>query len=207
MWKGAIVGSGPACFYTIKKLLERSASVSITVIEKNRFPFGLIRSGVAPDHPELKQLQSTFREILYDDRVQILTNFQEGDSLDYQSHFHFVVDARGSCTPNRLACIDYSAPNVLDSDAFVGWVNGNYSLPESTIEQLFNSSKYLVLGQGNVALDVARFLISDESHFRHGDVGYLPLKWLLQKSQRCVSILGRRPPDKVSHIIVTVLTM
>src|SRR5262249_6804653 len=155
----AIVGSGPAGFYTAEAFLRELPACCVDMFERQPAPYGLVRYGVAPDHQKLKQVTAVFDRIASDPRFALHANVAIGDVLtlaQLQARYHVVVLATGAPESRRLKIAGESLPNVFPSAAFVGWYNGH---PDHTgLAPDFGAERACVVGNGNVALDVCRML-------------------------------------------------
>lgn len=191
-----IVGAGPSGFYVAKKLLEKSNTSIVTMVEGSTSLFGLLRTGVAPDHPELKAVQSSFLDLLNSERLHVYGNTNYDENWPLERCFDAVVDARGANLPNRLEIFNYDDLNVYDSKSFVAWTNGGHLSPPR-YDKLLGAKSIAIFGQGNVALDVARFFLTNVRNARYCPYGQQAMEFLAKKSSMCVKIVGRKSPDKV----------
>uniref|UniRef100_A0A674JFA1 NADPH:adrenodoxin oxidoreductase, mitochondrial n=1 Tax=Terrapene triunguis TaxID=2587831 RepID=A0A674JFA1_9SAUR len=156
-----VVGSGPAGFYTAQHLLKHHRLARVDIYEKLPVPFGLVRFGVAPDHPEVKNVINTFTQTAHSDRCSYYGNVTIGKDVtvkELQQAYHAVVLSYGAEDNRILGIPGENLSGVYSARAFVGWYNG---LPENRdLKPDLSSETAVVLGQGNVALDVARVLLS-----------------------------------------------
>jgi adrenodoxin-NADP+ reductase len=187
----AIIGSGPAGFYTAQYLLKHS-TVSITMFEKRMFPFGLIRYGVAPDHFQVKNTIKKYESLLQNPGLQFVGGVKVGRDVDVKSllqNFHAVVIACGSNNEKQLGLENESAGNVFSSREFVGWYNGDTDTP---IDPNLDVSEAVIIGNGNVALDCARILLKSAEELASTDITSNALSALKQSKIKKVSVIGRR---------------
>src|SRR5881628_1345366 len=158
----AIVGSGPAGFYAAGALVSQpELEARVDVLERLPTPWGLVRSGVAPDHPKIKSVSRVYEKTAAHPRFRYFGNVTLGEDIsreDLLAHYHAVVYATGSALDRPLG-ID--GEDLLGSHAateFVGWYNGHPDFCDLEVE-LLRAERALVIGNGNVALDVARMLV------------------------------------------------
>ena len=202
----AIIGSGPAGFYTARRLMSEVKDVAIDMYEQLPVPFGLVRFGVAPDHPEVKNCQDTFAEMAEDKRFTFIGNIKVGDQLPLRylvPNYHAIVFAYGASKDRQLglgAGADDAADNVYSARAFVGWYNG---LPEyrHLDPDLTTGDSAVIIGQGNVAMDVARTLLTEVDVLRKTDITGWALERLAQSRLKHVRVVGRRGPLQAAFTI------
>lgn len=196
--KVAVVGSGPAGFYTTQKLL-RNPDVHVDIYEKLPVPFGLVRYGVAPDHPEVKNVMKSFTTIANNNRVKFYGNISLGEHFvldDLVDAYHAVVLCYGSAQ-DKLMNIpgELTTKNTISARSFVGWYNG---LPEDKDLNIdLNCDTACIIGNGNVALDCARILLKP-SHLEKTDITSYAQNILNDSKIRRIYILGRRGPFQAS---------
>ncbi|XP_068231767.1 NADPH:adrenodoxin oxidoreductase, mitochondrial [Palaemon carinicauda] len=197
-----IIGSGPAGFYTAQQLLKSHSSVQVDIYERLPVPFGLVRYGVAPDHPEVKNCINTFTQTASKDRVSFLGNITIGQDVTFaqlRNAYHAVVLAYGSAQDRKLNIPGESLSNVCSARRFVGWYNG---LPEDADVKInLDVESAVVIGQGNVAVDVARILLSPLNVLRKTDIPESVLDSLSKSRVKRVVLVGRRGPE---HVALTI---
>lgn len=194
----AIVGSGPAGFYTTQKLL-RNQDIKVDIYEKLPVPFGLVRYGVAPDHADVKNVINSFTAIANNDRVNFYGNVGLGEDIKLEElidAYHAVVLCYGSAKEKLLGIEgEKDAQNVVSARNFVGWYNG---VPEDKdLKVNLDCDTACIIGQGNVALDCARIL-SNPSKFNTTDITSHAQKQLSNSRIKRLYIIGRRGPIQVS---------
>lgn len=195
----AIVGSGPAGYYTAEAAVKKwGDEARIDVFDTLPIPFGLIRTGVAPDHQSIKGVSRRYEKTAIGDTVRFVGNIAIGRDVsidELQSLYDAVILATGA-PKDRLLRIDGSdAENVIGSAAFVGWYNGH---PEfANLNPDLFGRHAVVVGMGNVALDVARILSKTEDEFTGSDIVAHALDALRNSSLESVTILGRRGPHQI----------
>jgi adrenodoxin-NADP+ reductase len=154
--KTCIVGSGPAGFYSAQYLLKHLPNSQVDLIEKLPVPFGLVRFGVAPDHPEVKNVINTFTKVAQSPNFRFLGNLTLGQDVsleELRQRYDVVLLAYGAEIDAKLDIPGENKHNVMSARDFVGWYNG---LPNLHLEPDLSGENAVLLGQGNVAIDVAR---------------------------------------------------
>lgn len=190
----AIVGAGPAACYAAAALM-RTDGVEIDVYDRLPTPFGLIRAGVAPDHQHTKSVVDIFGSVLGDRRVTCHFNVQVGRDLthdDLTSRHHAVIYAVGAAQSRRLDIPGEDLPGSHPAADFVGWYNGHPDHAEHTFD--LSGERAVIVGNGNVALDVARVLLLPADELVATDIAQHALDALSRSSIREVVIMGRRGP-------------
>uniref|UniRef100_A0A673VLD8 NADPH:adrenodoxin oxidoreductase, mitochondrial n=1 Tax=Suricata suricatta TaxID=37032 RepID=A0A673VLD8_SURSU len=197
-----VVGSGPAGFYTAQHLLKHHPQAHVDIYEKQLVPFGLVRFGVAPDHPEVKNVINTFTQTARSARCAFRGNVVVGRDVavpELQTAYHAVVLSYGAEDHRALEIPGEELPGVFSARAFVGWYNG---LPENReLAPDLSCDTAVILGQGNVALDVARILLTPPEHLEKTDITEAALGVLRQSQVKTVWIVGRRGPLQVAFTI------
>lgn len=200
-FKIAIVGAGPGGFYTAHHLLQKSKHVPVKIDFFDRLPapFGLSRYGVAPDHPEVKNCEDYMEKIMaeYPDRVRFFGNVSIGHDVpltQLDKYYHAVVLAYGcAASDNKLSVEGSDLPGVVSARQFVNWYNGH---PDSASGDIFNLQQVeyvTIVGNGNVAIDVARVLLADpSSHWAPTDMATTAVDLLTRSSVKGVTIVARR---------------
>ncbi|MET3963086.1 ferredoxin--NADP+ reductase [Marmoricola sp. OAE513] len=194
----AIVGAGPSGFYTAQELLRLvPGQVEISMFDRLPTPYGLVRGGVAPDHPHTKGVSEEFAWLLADPRVTAYFNVTVGEHLAHDElleHHHAVVYTYGARAPRRLNIPGEDLPGSLSAAEFVDWYNGHPDGAGLTVD-LKDVRRVIVVGNGNVALDVARILILDPTVLERTDIADHALETLRNGSVQEVVLLGRRGPE------------
>nr|XP_025855489.1 NADPH:adrenodoxin oxidoreductase, mitochondrial isoform X1 [Vulpes vulpes]XP_025855491.1 NADPH:adrenodoxin oxidoreductase, mitochondrial isoform X2 [Vulpes vulpes] len=197
-----VVGSGPAGFYTAQHLLKHHPRAHVDIYEKQLVPFGLVRFGVAPDHPEVKNVINTFTQTARSGRCAFRGNVVVGRDVavpELQAAYHAVVLSYGAEDHRALEIPGEELPGVFSARAFVGWYNG---LPENReLAPDLSCDTAVILGQGNVALDVARILLTPPEYLEKTDITEAALGVLRQSRVKTVWIVGRRGPLQVAFTI------
>ncbi|XP_014328219.1 NADPH:adrenodoxin oxidoreductase, mitochondrial [Xiphophorus maculatus] len=200
--KVCIVGSGPAGFYTAQHLIKARQDVEVDIYERLPVPFGLVRFGVAPDHPEVKNVINTFTQTAKNSRCSFYGNVNVGKDVtvcELQGAYHAVVLSYGAEGNRRIGVPGEDLPGVYSAKDFVGWYNGLPSCRE--LKPDLSCETAVILGQGNVALDVARILLSPSDILKKTDITQPALEALAESRVRKVLIVGRRGPMQVACTI------
>ncbi|KAL4210298.1 hypothetical protein CU097_006870 [Rhizopus azygosporus] len=199
----AIVGSGPAGFYTAHRLLKECPQIQIDMFDALPVPHGLVRFGVAPDHPEVKNVMTTFDKVAEDPRFRFFGNVPVGSSnnglsiKDLRDNFHAVLLSYGASEDKKMGIPGEDLYGVESARTFVGWYNGHPSYRDLKLP-LDDTDTAVVVGQGNVALDVARILLSPIDELRKTDITEYALEALSKSRIKHVHVVGRRGPVQVS---------
>lgn len=191
----AIVGSGPSAMYAADELL-RYPNVRVTIHERLDKPFGLARYGVAPDHLSTRKVMALFNEIARDDRLDILLGSELGrdTTLDeLQRDNHAVIYAGGAGTDRRLQVPGADLPGVASATEFVGWYNGHPDFADRRFD--LSSRRVVIIGNGNVALDVARILATDPERLASTSISRTALDALRSSKVEEIVVAARRGPD------------
>jgi adrenodoxin-NADP+ reductase len=195
----AVIGSGPAAFYAASKVMREHRDSRVDMYERLPIPFGLVRYGVAPDHPEVKNCQERFEEVASLPNFNFIGNVNVGIDISLESlkpHYDAILFAYGASKDRELGLPGEHLDGVMSARTFVGWYNG---LPEYShlVPKLERGSEAVVIGQGNVALDVARILLSDIDRLRKTDMPEYALELLSRSKISKVHAVGRRGPMQV----------
>jgi ferredoxin--NADP+ reductase len=190
----AIIGAGPAGFYAAETLLKRS-DIVLTIDMFNRFPtpFGLVRDGVAPDHQSIKAVVRVFDKILADPRVRFFGNVTYGVDIHHQELKQFydqIIYAVGAQADRRMGIPGEELPNTFPALSFVGWYNGHPDYCDLPID--LSCERAVVVGNGNVAMDVTRMLVLSPDTLQKTDIADHALEKLRESKIREVVVLGRR---------------
>ncbi len=193
----AIVGSGPAGFYTADALLEENDDIRIDIIERLPTPFGLIRAGVAPDHQTTKKVARKFETTALREIIRYYGNVEIGRDLhldELRDMYDAVVLAVGSPTDRPLGIPGEHKRGIYGSGAFVGWYNGHPDFRDLDPDLNLNTSAAVIVGAGNVALDVARVLVKSETEMAVSDLADYAAEAIRPSAISDVYLLGRRGP-------------
>ena len=191
----AIVGSGPAAMYAADELLTQQG-VRVNVFEKLPTPYGLVRAGVAPDHQTTKRVTQLFDRIAGRREFRFFLNVEVGNQLshdDLLAHHHAVIYASGAPNDRRLDIDGMDLPGTGTATELVAWINGHPDFVDLPVD--FSHERVIVVGNGNVALDVARVLTADPDKLAHTDISDHALTALRGSRVREVVIAARRGPQ------------
>ena len=192
----AVVGSGPAAFYATGALLaSEEPRVEVDMIERLPTPWGLVRLGVAPDHPQLKTVSRAFEKIAARPGFRFLGNVEVGRDVTHDelaSLYDAVVYAVGSQTDRRLGIPGEDLPGSWAATEFVAWYNGHPDFQH--LEFDLSHERALVIGNGNVALDVARMLALTREELAPTDTTDAAIDAIVSSGIREIVVLGRRGP-------------
>ncbi|XP_034478842.1 NADPH:adrenodoxin oxidoreductase, mitochondrial [Drosophila innubila] len=197
-----IVGAGPAGFYAAQYLLKQLSDCAVDIVEKLPVPFGLVRFGVAPDHPEVKNVINTFTKTAENPRLRFFGNVTLGTDVTLQElreRYHAVLLTYGADQDRELQLENEEQAHVLSARQFVAWYNG---LPGA--EQLqpdLNGRDVTIVGQGNVAVDVARMLLTPIDSLKLTDTTDYALQALAESKVERVHLVGRRGPLQAAFTI------
>ncbi|KAI9054993.1 hypothetical protein LZ554_002136 [Drepanopeziza brunnea f. sp. 'monogermtubi'] len=203
----AVIGSGPAGFYTTYKVMSKIENAVVDMYEHLPVPFGLVRFGVAPDHPEVKNCQEKFEQVASSPRFNFVGNIsigREAGALPLRTllpHYDAVLFAYGASQDRALGILgEETLKGIYSARAFVGWYNG---LPEyaDLAPELTLGEEAVVIGQGNVALDVARILLQDPEILRKTDITANAIETLRKSRVKRVRMVGRRGPLQAAFTI------
>lgn len=191
-----LVGSGPAAFYTAMRAIQRVPTLEVAMFEKLAVPFGLTRFGVAPDHPEVKNCQERFAEVAASPNFKFFGNCTVGKDVglkDLAANFDAVLLSYGAQSERRLGIPGEQLPGVLSARQFVGWYNGEPQFQHLDMaHELRQAESATIIGNGNVALDVARMLLRDPRDLAPTDITENAVRQLESNRVKHVQIAGRR---------------
>ena len=196
----AVIGSGPAGFYATEHLLKQDGlAVEIDLFDRLPTPFGLVRAGVAPDHPKIKSVTRVYERIAADPCVRFYGNVEYGRDVSLENlkdHYHQIVFATGAETdrPLNIPGIDLAGSHTATE--FVGWYNGHPDYRDRVFD--LSQKRVAVIGVGNVAVDVARILCRTEEELRGTDIADYALEQLAESRIEEVFVLGRRGPAQAA---------
>ena len=195
----AIVGSGPAGYYTAEAAVKQwGEDARVDIFDKLPVPFGLIRTGVAPDHQSIKAVARRYEKTAIGDTVRFAGNVEIGRDIaieELTELYDAVILATGAPRDRDLPIPGADSANVFGSAAFVGWYNGH---PEyAALAPDLSGRHAVIIGMGNVALDVARILSKTEAEFEGSDIVAHALELLRDSNIETITILGRRGPYQI----------
>lgn len=194
----AVVGAGPAGMYTADELL-RHPGVAVDVFDRLSAPYGLARTGVAPDHPETRQVTDLFAAIEGQPGFDYQLGVEVGTHVTAEElawHYHAVVHATGALGERRLGVPGEDLPGCASATDLVQWYNGHPGHRDTFVD--LGRDRVVVVGNGNVALDVARILTADTAGLATTDIAPAALTTLRGSRVQEVVVLGRRGPAEAA---------
>lgn len=192
----AVVGSGPAGFYAAGSLVaQEDVPVSVDMFDRLPAPYGLVRYGVAPDHENIRNVLRIYRKTLGDERVRFFGNVEYGRDLshaDLLELYDYVVFSTGAPTDRSLGIPGEELKGSLSATEFVAWYNGHPDYVDLDVS--LDMESVVVVGVGNVAIDVARILARSVEELATTDIADYALEALSKSRVKDVYVLGRRGP-------------
>ena len=191
----AIVGSGPSGFYATEALIRSDVAVKIDILEKLPTPFGLVRSGVAPDHPKLKQAIQVYDKIAQSPQFNFIGNVTVGRDIRVEEltrTHHAVIFTCGAETDRKLGIPGEDISGSHTATEFVGWYNGHPDYRDRQFDLSHETA--VIIGQGNVAADVSRILSKSTDELKQTDIAAHALEALAESKIRRIYVVGRRGP-------------
>ncbi len=196
----AVIGSGPAGYYSAEALQKAfGEEVRIDMIDRLPVPYGLIRFGVAPDHQSIKAVSRRYEKVALSPNVRFVGNVTVGRDVgiaELQGLYDAVILATGAPHDRKLDIPGGDLPGVIGSAAFVGWYNGHPDFAD--LDPPLDVSAAAVIGNGNVALDVARILSKTPAEFVGSDIVAHAFEALGNSKIRTIRVLGRRGPHQIA---------
>jgi ferredoxin--NADP+ reductase len=195
----AVVGSGPAGFYAAGALLDAEVPFEVDMIERLPTPWGLVRLGVAPDHPKLKTVSRAFERIALKPGFRFFGNVEVGRDLTHQDLtqlYDAVIYAFGAQSDRRLGIPGEELPGSWSATELVAWYNGHPDFQE--LEFDLNVERAVVIGNGNVALDVARMLALTPEELAPTDTTDPAIEAIGASTLSDIVVVGRRGPAQAS---------
>src|SRR5881394_3737201 len=200
----AVVGSGPAGFYTAEALEKAYGGAAgngarIDILDRYPVPYGLIRFGVAPDHQSLKAVSKRYDKVADSEGLDFIGNVTIGRDVsvaELLELYDAVILATGAPHDRKLGIPGEDLPGVIGSAEFVGWYNGHPDFAD--LDPPLDGAHAAVIGNGNVALDCARILSKNRHEFEGSDIVGHALDALDKSAIRTITILGRRGPHQIA---------
>ena len=200
MTRIAIIGSGPAGFYAAGHLLKDGPeTLEVDMFERLPTPWGLVRSGVAPDHPKIKSVTRIYEKTAAHPRFRYFGNVELGRDIsrdELAEHYHAIVYATGSPADRPLGIPGEDLPGSHPATDFVGWYNGHPDFPDHDFD--LSAERAVVIGNGNVALDVARMLTLTHEELAVTDIADHALEALDASNVQEIVVVGRRGPAQAA---------
>ncbi len=196
----AIVGSGPAGFYTAEHLFKRAGDrVHVDMFERLPMPYGLVRFGVAPDHQKIKSATKSYERVAANPRFRFFGNVEYGTHVrldDLTRHYHAVCFATGAQTDRSMNIPGEDLLRSHPATEFVAWYNGHPAFRDRKFD--LSVERAAVVGVGNVAVDVARILARTPEELERTDIAEYALEALRSSRIKEITILGRRGPAQAA---------
>ncbi|MCR9244830.1 MAG: FAD-dependent oxidoreductase [bacterium] len=204
-WRVAVIGSGPSAFYTAEAIFKakgdaQDLEVRVDMFDRLPVPFGLVRGGVAPDHAKIKSVTRVYDKIAANPGFRFFGNVMLGRDVqvdDLTQHYDQIVYAFGCESDNKLGAPGEDLAGVHSATEFVGWYNGHPDHRHRTFD-LQNAKRVALVGNGNVAMDVARVLLQSPDRLAPTDITDYALEALRKSSVTEVVLLGRRGPAQAA---------
>ena len=191
----AVVGAGPSGFYATEALLKSEVAAQVDLIERLPSPYGLVRSGVAPDHPKLKQSIEVYKKVAALEGFRFFGNVTVGKDVtpqELRDIYYAVIYTCGAETDRRLGIEGEDLAGSHTATEFVGWYNGHPDYRDREFD--FSHENAVIIGQGNVAADVARILSKSVDELKHTDISQHALDALAESRIKTIAVVGRRGP-------------
>ena len=196
----AIIGAGPAGFYAAEHLLKQAdLNIEVDMFDRLPTPFGLVRHGVAPDHPKIKNVTKVFDKTAQNPRFRFFGNVTVGDHLavsDLKKHYHQVIFTVGAQTDRKLGIPGEDLDGSHSATEFVAWYNGHPDYRDLKFD--LSQETVAIVGMGNVAVDVARVLCRTVEELKQTDIADYALEQLAESKVKHVVMLGRRGPAQAA---------
>lgn len=195
----AIVGSGPSGFYAADDLLKQSLNVKVDMFEKLPVPFGLVRYGVAPDHPKIKNVTKVFEKMAQHPNFTFLGNVAVGKNIsvfELQKFYDAIIFCIGAESDRHLGINGEDLVGSYTATEFVAWYNGHPEFQDHHFD--FSHEVAVIIGQGNVAMDVARILCKTPDELKKTDISQHALEVLAESRIKEVHVFGRRGPAQAA---------
>lgn len=191
----AVVGSGPSGFYAVEHLQKRVPELEVDLFDRLPTPYGLVRGGVAPDHPKIKSVTRVYDRLASHPSFRFLGNVTVGKDLSHEellAHYDAVIYAVGAQTDRQLRIPGEHLAGSHAATEFVGWYNGHPDYRGAKFDLTQESAA--IIGLGNVAMDVTRMLASTPEELASTDITDYALNALRESRVRTIYVLGRRGP-------------
>ena len=197
----AIIGAGPAGFYAAERLLKDPASqIAVEMFDRLPTPWGLVRAGVAPDHPKIKSVSRVYEKTAALPGFRFHGNVAVGSDITHDellAHHHAVIYSYGAARDHRLGIAGEDLAGSVPATEFVAWYNGHPDAVDREFD--LHCRRAVVIGNGNVALDVARMLVLTRDELAVTDIADQALRALAASSIEEVVVLGRRGPAQAAY--------
>ncbi|MDQ4042087.1 MAG: FAD-dependent oxidoreductase [Actinomycetota bacterium] len=195
-----IVGSGPSGFYAAGQLMsDKEVTAAVDMFDRLPTPFGLVRAGVAPDHPKIKSVTRVYEKTAAKEGFRFFGNVRVGEHLSHeelQRHYHAVIYAVGAQTDRNIGIEGEDLPGSWAATELVGWYNAHPDFCD--LEFDFNCKRVAVIGNGNVAMDVARMLVLPREELECTDIADHAIDAIADSPIEEVVVIGRRGPAQAA---------
>ncbi len=196
----AIIGSGPSAFYAAEALLRQSDhAVQVDMFERLPTPFGLVRGGVAPDHPKIKTVTKVYERTAANPNFRFYGHVEYGTDIthaDLVAHYHMIIYGVGAQSDRKMGIPGEDLSGSFPATEFVGWYNGHPDYRDLTFD--LSQQHVIVVGNGNVAMDVTRILASSYEELAKTDIADYALEALKHSQVTDITMLGRRGPAQAA---------
>ncbi len=195
----AVIGSGPSAFYATQALLAQKLNVKVDMFEKLPVPFGLVRYGVAPDHLKIKNVTKIFEKTAENPNFSFFGNVTVGKNItvfELQRFYDAIIFAIGAEADRKLGINGEELVGSYTATEFVAWYNGHPDFQDHHFD--FSHEVAVIVGQGNVAMDVARILCKTPEELKATDISQHALEVLAESKIKEVHVFGRRGPMQAS---------
>jgi ferredoxin--NADP+ reductase len=195
----AIVGSGPSAFYAAEDLLKKELNIKVDMFDKLPVPFGLVRYGVAPDHPKIKNVTKVFEKTASNPKFSFFGNVTVGKNIsvfELNKFYDAVIFAYGAESDRQLGINGEDLVGSYPATEFVAWYNGHPDFQDHHFD--FSHETAVIVGNGNVAMDVARILCKTADELKNTDINHSALEVLAESKIKEVHVYGRRGPVQAS---------
>lgn len=196
----AIIGAGPSGFYAAEQILRANEHAQVDVFDRLPTPYGLVRGGVAPDHPKIKSVTRVYEKTASKQGFRFFGNVEVGRDLhvsDLERHYHAILYTFGAEADRELGIPGEDLPGSYAATAFVGWYNAHPDFADRDFG-LDRARRAIVIGNGNVALDVARMLALTTAELRQTDTADHAIDILDRSTIEEIVVLGRRGPAQAA---------
>ncbi|OGX27598.1 MAG: NADP oxidoreductase [Omnitrophica WOR_2 bacterium RIFCSPHIGHO2_01_FULL_48_9] len=195
----AVIGSGPSGFYAAEELLLGKVKAKVDMFDRLPAPFGLVRYGVAPDHPKIKNVIKVFEKTAVHPDFSFFGNVKVGQDIsfaDLRDFYDAVIFTCGAQTDNKLGIPGEDLAGSYTATEFVAWYNGHPDYRNRTFD--LSCEVAVVVGQGNVAMDVSRILCKNPEELKTTDIAQHALEVLAKSKVKEVHLIGRRGPAQAA---------
>jgi ferredoxin/flavodoxin---NADP+ reductase len=195
----AIIGAGPAGIYAAEALLKKQEPCKIDIIEALSSPYGLVRSGVAPDHFKIKEVSRQFEKVLSNEAVSFYGNVRVGEDVsidELRMHYHAIILSHGTQKDRALGIPGEDLKRSCTATSFVGWYNSHPWFKDDFFD--LSGENTVIIGQGNVAIDVTRILLKSPEDLHATDIGLHAEEALSESKIKNIYLIGRRGPLQIA---------